>query len=358
MRARNARALSSPVIEFIAMLGLIGVSLAAAWLVFRTGSAQPLDVLMVLTALGLAGMSVKPLSNLNNDLQEAGAAATRIKEVLDTPLEPNTREARAADPAPPLGRHHQSITFERVQYRYPGAEEPAVDGVDLHITHGQSVAIVGTNGSGKTTLLNMLPRLTAPTAGRVLVDGSDISAVSLRSLRQQMSVVTQQTVLFAGTVADNIAYGRRETPRPRIIEAAKAAHADGFVRELRDGYDTVLGEGGSGLSGGQRQRLCIARAILRDPSILIMDEATSQIDAESEHRIAEAIDALREGRTTLIIAHRLSTVIDCDLIVVMQDGRIIDRGKHHDLLDRCGVYQTLVRTQLGGAEVLAADGRG
>ena len=358
MRARNARALSSPVIEFIAMLGLIAVSLAAAWLVFRTGSAQPLDVLMVLTALGLAGMSVKPLSNLNNDLQEAGAAATRIKEVIDTPLEPNTREARAADAAPPLPRHHRSITFDHVQYRYPGAEELAVDGVDLHIEHGQSVAIVGTNGSGKTTLLNLLSRLTAPTAGRVLIDGTDIATVSLRSLRKQMSVVTQQTVLFAGTVADNIAYGRRETPRARIVEAAEAAHADGFVRELRDGYDTVLGEGGSGLSGGQRQRLCIARAILRDPSILIMDEATSQIDAESEHRIAEAIDALRAGRTTLIIAHRLSTVIDCDLIVVMQDGRIIDRGRHDELLDRCGIYQTLVRTQLGGAEVLAADGRG
>ena len=215
----------------------------------------------------------------------------------------------------------------------------------------------GTNGSGKTTLLNMLPRLTAPTAGRVLIDGTDIATVSLRSLRKQMSVVTQQTVLFAGTVADNIAYGRRETPRARIVEAAEAAHADGFVRELRDGYDTVLGEGGSGLSGGQRQRLCIARAILRDPSILIMDEATSQIDAESEHRIAEAIDALREGRTTLIIAHRLSTVIDCDLIVVMEDSRIIDRGRHEELLDRCGVYQTLVRTQLGGAGVLAADER-
>ncbi len=353
MRARNARALSSPVIEFIAMLGLIGVSLAAAWLVFRSGSAEPLDVLMVLTALALAGTSVKPLSNLNNDLQEAGASATRIKEVIDTPLEPNTREGRAADPARALPRHHRSITFERVGYRYPKSDEWAVDGVDLHITFGQSVAVVGTNGSGKTTLLNLLSRLTAPTRGRVLIDGTDIGTVSLRSLRQQLSVVTQQTVLFAGTVADNIAYGRRDTPRSRIVEAATAAHADGFIRELRDGYDTKLGEGGSGLSGGQRQRLCIARAILRDPAILVMDEATSQIDADSEARIAAAVDALREGRTTLIIAHRLSTVIDCDLIVVMQDGRIIDRGRHRELLGRCETYQMLVRTQLGGAPVAA-----
>ena len=348
MRSRTAKALSSPVIEFIALLGLVAVSLIAAYYVFRAETVQPTDVLTVLISLGLAGMSVKPLANLNNDLQESAAAATRIAEVMAVPVEPESRIARDAQPSdlPDLPRHHQSIVFEAVSYRYPGADEPAVTHVDLEIKHGQSVAIVGTNGSGKSTLLNLLPRLTNPSQGRVLIDGIDIADVSLRSLRRQMSMVTQQSVLFAGTIADNIAYGRRETPRDAIVAAAQASFADEFVRELPHGYDTVLGEGGSGLSGGQRQRLCIARAILRDPAILILDEATSQIDSESEARITTAINEAKAGRTTLIIAHRLSTVVDCDNIAVMSDGRIIDQGTHRQLLDRCVTYQTLVQTQL------------
>lgn len=346
LRARTAKALSSPVIELIALCGLILVALLAAWYVFRQQSASPFDVLMVLGALGIAGMSVKPLANFNNDLQESGAAATRIKEILDAPSEPNVRDQHLRDPHPELPRHHRDIVFEAVSYRYPGSEEWAVEHVDLTIEHGQSVAVVGTNGSGKSTLLNLLPRLTKPTQGRVLIDGVDIAGVSLRSLRTQLSAVTQQSVMFGGTIADNIAYGRRHTPREDIVVAAKAAFADEFVRELPKGYDTVLGEGGSGLSGGQRQRLCIARAILRDPAILILDEATSQIDAESEARITAAINEARAGRTTLIIAHRLSTVVDCDNIVVMHDGQIIDQGTHRALLDRCGIYQTLVKTQL------------
>jgi ABC-type multidrug transport system fused ATPase/permease subunit len=351
MRARTARALSSPVIEYIALCGMVIVSLVAAYYVFRApaeSSVQPLDVLLVLIALGMAAMSVKPLSNLNNDLQESGAAATRIREIIDAPVEANTRRLPPQDVRPALPRHRESLAFEDVGYRYPGSDEWAVDGVDLHVGFGQSVAIVGTNGSGKSTLLNLLPRLTTPTRGRVTIDGTDIAGVSLRSLRKQIALVTQQSVLFAGTIADNIAYGRRDTPRARIVAAAEAAFADEFVRELPEGYDTVLGEAGSGLSGGQRQRLCIARAILRDPAILILDEATSQIDAESEARITAAINEARAGRTTLLIAHRLSTVVDCDNIVVMQDGRIVDQGTHRQLLERCGVYQTLVKTQLTG----------
>lgn len=346
MRARTARALSSPVIEYIALCGLVAVSLVAAYYVFRAETVLAQDVFMVLVMLGVAGMNVKPLASLNNDLQESGAAATRIKEVLDTATEPNTRAQREADESPQLPRHEKDIVFEAVSYRYPGGDEFAVQHVDLRIEHGQSVAIVGTNGSGKSTLLNLLPRLTTPTQGRVLIDGADIAGVSLRSLRKQLSAVTQQSVLFAGTIAENIAYGRRQEPREKIVAAAKAAFADEFVRELPHGYDTKLGEAGSGLSGGQRQRLCIARAILRDPTILILDEATSQIDAESEARITAAINEARAGRTTLIIAHRLSTVVDCDNIVVMSDGRVVDQGKHKELLGRCAIYQTLVKTQL------------
>ncbi|MEO0514573.1 MAG: ABC transporter ATP-binding protein [Planctomycetota bacterium] len=352
LRARTARALSSPVIELISLAGVMGVSLVAAWYVFNGGGTpdqvqeRATDMVSVLLLLGMAGMSVKPLANLNNDLQEAGAAAVRIKEVLDAEPEPNTRETRKTETAPDLPRHHRDIVFEAVSYRYPGSDEFAVSHLDLRIDHGQSVAIVGTNGSGKSTLLNLVPRLTNPTQGRVLIDGVDIASVSLRSLRSQLSVVTQHSVIFAGTIADNIAYGRRETPRDQVIAAAKASFADEFVKELPHGYDTVLGEAGSGLSGGQRQRLCIARAILRDPAILILDEATSQIDAESEARITSAINEARAGRTTLIIAHRLSTVVDCDNIVVMHDGQIADQGTHEELLGRCVIYQTLVKTQL------------
>ncbi|MEM1027322.1 MAG: ABC transporter ATP-binding protein [Planctomycetota bacterium] len=345
LRARTAKALSSPVIELIALVGVISVSLVAAWYVFN-GNGSPADMLRVLVYLGVAGMSVKPLASLNNDLQEAGAAAVRLQEVLNAEPEPNTREYRKTDTAPALPRHQRDIVFEAVSYQYPGSEEWAVRHLDLRVGHGDSVAIVGTNGSGKSTLLNLLPRLTSPTQGRVLIDGTDIAAVSLRSLREQLSVVTQHTVIFAGTIADNIAYGRRHTPRPNIIAAAAAAFADEFVRELPEGYDTVLGEGGAGLSGGQRQRLCIARAILRDPAILILDEATSQIDSESEARITDAINEARTGRTTFIIAHRLSTVVDCDNIVVMNEGQIVDQGTHPELLERCVIYQTLVSTQL------------
>ena len=347
IKARTARALSSPAIELLAMIAVIGVMLIAGHYVYVAQTLEADDILWVLVALGIAGASVKPLANLNNDLQEAGAAATRVREVLEAPVEPNVRGA-FADPERgiDLPRHTQSLAFEDVRYRYPGAHEDALRGVRLELPHGCAAAIVGTNGSGKTTLLNFVPRLTEPTSGRVLVDGVDLAGVSLRSLREQISVVSQQSVLFEGTIADNIAYGRRETPREKIVEAAKAASAHGFVTELPDGYDTKLGEGGSGLSGGQKQRLCIARAVLRDPAILIMDEATSQIDAESEAQISEAVRQLREGRTTLTIAHRLSTVVECDPIVVMNEGQIADLGTHQELLERSEIYQNLVNNQL------------
>ncbi len=347
MKARTARALSSPVIELISLAGLIGVSLIAGWYVFGQQSVQPADVLWVLVALGIAGGSVKPIANLNNDLQEAAAAARRVVEIIDAPIEPNPRGA-FKDPAlgVELSRHHQSVVFENVAYRYPGADGLALRGVDLTLPFGSSAAVVGTNGSGKSTLLNLVPRLTQPTEGRVLIDGIDLATVRLRSLRDQMSMVTQQAVLFEGTIADNIAYGRRDTPRDEIIGAAKAAFAHEFITQLPEGYDTCLGEAGSGLSGGQRQRLCIARAVLRQPAILIMDEATSQIDAESEALIGQAIQALQAGRTTLTIAHRLSTVVDCNPIIVMNDGELIDQGTHEQLLERCGIYQTLVKNQL------------
>ena len=345
MKARLARATSSPLIEIIGIVGVMVVSLVAMWV----GQDNSKQVGFVLFALAMAGVALRPLANLNNSIQEAAAAATRLDEVLKLPVEPGPRDGSEAE-RKPLPAHRKSIRFQSISYAYPGAERSAVEGIDLEAGHGDTVAIVGPNGSGKSTLLSLLPRLVEPTRGRVLIDGMDIAGVTLRSLRKQMAMVTQHTVLFEGTIADNIAYGRLDQLRDKIEAAAKSAHAHEFIAALPRGYDTQLGEGGGGLSGGQKQRLCIARAILRNPAILILDEATSQVDADSEAKINEALRELRQGRTTFVIAHRLSTVIDADLIAVMQDGRIVDRGTHQELLGRCEMYQMLTRTQLQPAE--------
>jgi ABC-type multidrug transport system fused ATPase/permease subunit len=227
-------------------------------------------------------------------------------------------------------------------------------GVELALVPGEVACVLGPNGSGKTTLLALLPRLFDPSGGRVTIDGRDVREVDLRSLRDQIAVVTQDTVLFKGSIRANIAYGRHAADDEAVRNAARRAHAEEFIAALPAGYQTELGEGGVGLSGGQRQRLAIARAILRDPAILILDEATSMIDAESEHHIAAAIDEFvtrREGgagrRTCLIVAHRLSTVMHADMIVVMDRGKIVDTGRHAELLARCELYRALASRQLG-----------
>lgn len=343
LTVRKVKALSGPLIDTMALLAIIGVAIISAWLIFK-GEIASEQFMMVFVGLGGAAGSLKPLSNLHNQIHEASAAAQRVFEVLDLPVEPIGREDRRAKPT--LQRHSKDVTFENVSFAYDGKQALAVDGVTLHVPFGHTVALVGTNGSGKTTLFNMIPRLIAPTSGRVLVDGVDIANVNLRTLRAQIAVVTQQTIMFEGTIADNIAYGRQHTRLDDVIAAAKAAYADEFVTVQPKGYLTKLGEDGAGLSGGQRQRLCIARAILRNPAILILDEATSQIDADSEAKINEALRGLRHGRTTFIIAHRLSTVIDADLIVVLNAGKIVDQGKHAELLQRCEMYRLLAETQL------------
>jgi ABC-type multidrug transport system fused ATPase/permease subunit len=343
MQLRQARALTGPVIETLGLFGVMAVAGIAAWYIFRR-NVPPEQFMTVMVALTAAASSLKPLSEINNDFNEASAAAARILEVMDIPVEPRPSESTRSHAT--LPRHKQSVRFENVSFTYPGQHRPAVNGVSLDVKFGQTIAIVGSNGSGKTSLLSLLPRLFDPSRGRILIDGVDVSTVSLKSLREQTAIVTQQNILFEGTIAENIAYARQYVPTQQILAASKAAYVDEFVAELPRGYSTKLGEGGEGLSGGQKQRICIARAVLRNPAILILDEATSQIDAESEAKITRALQTIRHGRTTFIIAHRLSTVIDSDLIVVMSDGTIIDQGKHADLLKRCDIYRALTQTQL------------
>ena len=342
LRVRYARSLASPLVEVLSIFALGGLSLIAIKAI-EDGQLDPADFILAIGALGVAGASLKPMTGLVNDIQQSAGAAGRIRQMLAE--EP---EQKSATRLPRLARHQRSIVFEDVCLQYPGTDRPAIKGISLEIPHGQTVAFVGPNGCGKTTLLSLVPRLFDPDAGRVLVDGTDVGTVNLRSLRQQIGVVTQETVLFRQSVRDNIAYGAGGVSEEKILDAAKRAHAHGFVTTLTNGYDTVLGDQGSTLSGGQRQRIAIARAILRDPAILILDEATSMIDAESESAIAQAIAGFTHGRTCLIVAHRLSTVVSADRIVVMHEGGIVDQGTHAELMGRCLLYQQLVQHQMPG----------
>ena len=234
-----------------------------------------------------------------------------------------------------------------IDYRY--GSQIIFDEASLKVNSGWTVGLIGPNGSGKTTLLALLPRLLKPDQGAVCIDGVNIADASLNSLRAQIGVVTQDAFIVQGTILDNLTLGRPDASRAQAIEAAKAAHADGFIESMPGNWDAPVSEQGASLSGGQRQRLSIARALLREPAILILDEATSQVDSESEAAIASAIRAIK-GRTVLVIAHRLATVLDCDRIVVMDQGRIVDVGRHEELLGRCPLYERLISTQLVSVE--------
>ncbi|MDF1808303.1 MAG: ABC transporter ATP-binding protein [Phycisphaerales bacterium] len=344
LKVRTARALAGPFAEMVTMLALGALTIVAAKLILDDVLDKS-EFMTVLVALAIAGASIKPISGLINDIQQSGAAADRLDKLLCSEPEPG-HDSRL----PTLARHHSSIQFEHVSVIYPGATNPAISDVSLKIEHGETVAFVGPNGCGKTTLLSLIPRLFDPDEGRMFIDGTDISRVRVRSLRRQVGVVTQEVVLFKGTIAENIAYGSRHASREQIEQAARDARAMEFIDELEDGLDTHVGEQGLTMSGGQRQRLAIARAILRDPAILILDEATSMIDAHSERLIGEVLDTFCQNRTSLIVAHRLSTVLGADRIVVLDEGKVVGQGKHEDLLETCPVYERLARYQLMSAQ--------
>jgi subfamily B ATP-binding cassette protein MsbA len=336
-------ALSSlpPLMELI---GGVGMALALVY-----GSMQvsanlmtPGDFFSFMGALLLMYGPAKKLSRVNANLQQTIAASERIFEMLDTHTE--VIELKGAKPMTPFRR---TIAFDEVQFGYEDGHEDILRGVSFQVEAGQMIAIVGRSGAGKTTLVNMLPRFYDVTSGGILIDGVDIREVTLASLRAQIGIVTQETVLFDDTIASNIAYGSPQASRESIEEAARAANAHDFVAALPDGYDTTIGERGQRLSGGQRQRLAIARALLKNAPILVLDEATSALDSESELLVQEALANLMLNRTSFVIAHRLSTIRRADAIIVLEQGRIVEIGRHDDLLARTdGAYAALYQMQL------------
>jgi subfamily B ATP-binding cassette protein MsbA len=346
VRTERLRALAAPLTEMLAAVGTVILLWYGARLVVLEGALTGAEF------VGFLGLSlklyapVKYFAKFPALVQPGLAGADRVFEFLDAPID--IKDRPGARPFPGVQRE---IRLEGVSFSYrPG--EPVLDHVDLQVPAGSVVALVGPSGAGKTTVVDLIGRFYDPTTGRVTVDGTDIREFQLRSLRSSLGIVSQETVLFHDTVRANIAYGV-QAGAEEVERAARAAHAHEFVSALPQGYDTVVGERGMQLSGGQRQRLAIARAILRDPPILIFDEATSALDSESERLVQRAIERLLSGRTVFVIAHRLSTVQRADQIVVLDRGRVVERGDHAALLERGGLYRKLHELQLRGDEDLA-----
>lgn len=333
LRVVRARAATEPIIVLIATLGIAAVFVYARW------ATMPFPhFVSYAMALMMLYEPVKKLSRLHLQIQQSSAAADRVFEVLDT-----ESFVQEAPDAVAVAERIDQITFDRVSFAYD--REPVLRELSFSVPAGTRLALVGGSGAGKTTLVNLVPRFFDVTEGRILVNETDIRALRIGSLRERIGIVTQETVLFNDTVANNIAYGRRGASQTEIEGAARRAHAHEFILGMSDGYRTVVGERGIRLSGGQRQRLAIARALLRNPPILILDEATSALDTESERLVQSAIDQLMEGRTVFAIAHRLSTIVNCDRILVLHNGRIVEDGRHEELLAAAGLYKRLYDMQ-------------
>ncbi len=341
LRVIKVDALTSPVLE---ILGAIGIALAiwgGGYLVYSR-SLSPGAFMAFLGALASLYQPIKRLSQINNDIQRGLAGVKRVFELMDT--QPDLVER---PDAVTLGRMQEVIEFHNVSFGY-SPERVVLRGASFSAKLGEIVAIVGSSGAGKTTLVNLIPRFYDPTGGVITIDGIDISRVTIRSLREQMGIVTQDTILFDDTVFSNIAYGQRDLAPEEVMEAARIANAEEFITGLPDGYQTRIGERGVRLSGGQKQRIAIARAILKNPPLLILDEATSALDAESERLVQEALDRLVQNRTSFVIAHRLSSIIRADKILVLDGGRVVEQGTHAELLARGGVYTRLYETSPHG----------
>ncbi|MEA2013906.1 MAG: lipid A export permease/ATP-binding protein MsbA [Thermodesulfobacteriota bacterium] len=337
MKAVSIRAMASPFMEFLGGLGIATIIFYGGYHVIQ-GTSTPGTFFSFLTALIMLYEPVKRLTNVNNTIQQGIAAAVRVFGIMDM-----TPEITNGENAVELPLISKGIEIKNVTFSYD--DEPVLTNINLNIKSGEVVAFVGMSGGGKTTLVNLIPRFYDVTEGKILIDGHDIRYVTMESLRKQIGIVAQQTILFNDNVRNNIAYGDIKRSEQDIIKAARAANAYSFVKDLPEGFDTVIGEQGARLSGGERQRISIARALLKDAPILILDEATSSLDTESEVEVQEALENLMKGRTTLVIAHRLSTINSADRIIVIVDGKIVEEGTHDSLLAQKGEYLKLHNMQ-------------
>jgi ATP-binding cassette, subfamily B, bacterial MsbA len=347
MRMQIASAASTPVTQITGAIGVAIVMMIALWQVRQT-DASPGDFVTFLAAALLLLPALRHLATLNGPLARMAAASDSVFRMIDLPPEPETgtREIEAS---------RGQVEFRHVSVRYPGTDENALTDFSLTVRPGEMIALVGPSGSGKTTLINLIPRFVRPTSGRILLDGIDVEELTLVSLRRQMALVSQDVVLFDDTIGANIGYGRRGAGAEEIRAAAEAAFLLPFIESLPAGFDTRIGENAVRLSGGQRQRLSIARALLKDAPILLLDEATSALDSESERYIQASLERLMQGRTTFVVAHRLSTIERADRIVVLQQGRICEIGTHRELLARVGLYAHLHQIQFAQTFSEAAE---
>ena len=337
MRAIKTGAISHPVMEVISILGTSLVILFGLYYITK-GVMTVGDFFSFMAALVFFYRPLRDLNGVNNTVQDGIAAAHRIFEVLDTRPEIKNRQGALT-----VSRDFKTIEFRDLTFKYE--DEMVLKNIDLTVKAGETIAIVGKSGGGKTTFVNLIPRFYDVTGGSILIDGRDIRDLSIESLRALTAIVTQQTFLFNDTVKDNIAYGDTGKQFEDIVSAARSAYAEDFIRALPLGYDTIIGESGVKLSGGQRQRIAIARALLKNAPILILDEATSSLDTQSEREVQNALDMLMKGRTSFVIAHRLSTIMNADRIIVLKDGRIVEQGRHEGLIARGGEYKNLYERQ-------------
>jgi ATP-binding cassette, subfamily B, bacterial MsbA len=344
MKEQIASALNVPVVQLFAAIA-VGLVIHQVTLDVRADRTTVGSFVSFIAAMLLILAPLKRLTSVSEHMQRGLSAAESVFALLDEPPEDDRGTVD-------LGRSRGDIRFENVTFQYPGAERPALRNLSLHIRAGETVALVGQSGSGKTTLANLIPRFYHPPQGRILVDGHDLEDVTLASLRRNIGLVSQDVTLFNDTIAANIAYGAKADASPaEVIAAARAAHALEFIQSLPEGMETLVGENGVKLSGGQRQRLAIARTLLKNAPILVLDEATSALDTESERQVQSGLDALMQGRTTLVIAHRLSTIEKADRIVVLDRGEIAEIGSHSELLARDGIYARLYRLQFASSPV-------